>query len=196
MIKTSVLIATIAGALSVFWGTALVRGQDKGPQPKIMRFDVVWWQNANSDEQQGFIYGYLDCRQIPKAAKASIVDYQNSVSISVKSQSTRDPNAITKAIESAAKTLKSRDTRGAEVYDGPHGFLDGGWWGDQPANWGDSDRGYLEGYLECALPPVTSQAVSKYQRAIDRHYASGTHDDDKIADVLQQLLKSASLHQD
>jgi hypothetical protein len=153
-----------------------------------LRFDATWWQHTNSDEQQGFVYGYLDCRQVPNAAKASIVDYQNAVSVSVKTHATNDTSAVTDAIEGAARTLKSRDTSGAENYSGPHGFLNGGWWGDQAANWGDSDRGYLEGYLACASPPVTVQVVKRYQIAINHHYASGHHDDDNIADVLRHLM--------
>jgi hypothetical protein len=58
-----------------------------------------WWHRATVDEQQGFIYGYLDCRQLPKAAKASISDYRDAVTLAMKSGGTRDANAVTKAID-------------------------------------------------------------------------------------------------
>jgi hypothetical protein len=38
-----------------------------------LRFDAQWWMAANNDEQQGFIYGYGDCRQPGKKPLAPIV---------------------------------------------------------------------------------------------------------------------------
>jgi hypothetical protein len=158
-----------------------------------LRFDAEWWNHVNGAEQQGFIYGYLDCRQLPKAAKASISDYQDGVTAAMKLQEANAPNAVAKAIEHASQTPKSRDTRGAENYDGPHGFLDGEWWGGfhgrpWPSELADADRGYVEGYLECVAPPVTVEAVRRYQKAINQHYASRGHERDKVADLLQTLL--------
>ena len=183
-----------------FMGIALAIGSSFGqaastPEtPDVLRFDAKWWQHTNSDEQQGFIYGYMDCRQPQKAAKASTVDYQNAVSDMMKSQKTSDPKAVTEAIEHAWKTLKPQEIdKSAEVYAGPHGFLDGESWGEFPGAWprnlAAADRGYLEGYLECASAPVTVRAVRRYQTAINQHYASGRHSHDKIADVLQRLMK-------
>jgi hypothetical protein len=161
-----------------------------------LRFDAKWWQHSESDEQQGFIYGYTDCRQPPKSSNASIVEYQNAVSAMMESQKMNDPNAVTKAIEQAWTTLKSSDIRGGENYGRPRGCLDGEWWGGfegkpWPPNLADDDGGYLEGYLECSSAPVTAQAVHRYQAALNRHYASGRYEHDKIADVLQGLLKSS-----
>ena len=65
-------------------------------------------------------------------------------------------------------------------------FLDGEWWGSLARR-----RGY-EGHLG-ASPPVTAHTVHRYQTAIDRHFASGRHDHDKIANVLLPLLKQAAV---
>ena len=162
---------------------------------KPMRFDATWWQHANSDEQQGFIYGYMDCRQPPNPSNASIVEYQNAVSVSMQDQKASDPNAVTKAIQHAWTTLRPRDIRGGEKYNRPHGFLDGEWWGSfegrpWPPSIADADQGYLEGYLECGYPPVTVTTVRRYQVSLNHHFALGRHDHDKVADVLKSFVTS------
>ncbi len=125
-----------------------------------LRFDSNWWERADSDEQQGFVYGYMDCRQPPKTSNASIVEYQTAVSEMVQSQKAMGGNAVTKAIEQAWTTLPSRDIRGGERYIGLHGFLDGEWWGSfegrpRPLNVADADQGYIEGYLACGSGRTT-----------------------------------------
>ncbi len=124
---------------------------------KPLRFDATWWQHANSDEQQGFIYGYMDCRLPPNPSNASIVEYQNAVSVSMKDQKATDPNAVTKAIEHAWTTLRSRDIRGGEKYSKPNGFLDGEWWGGfegrpWPPNIADADRATWKATLNAVTP--------------------------------------------
>lgn len=87
----------------------------------------------DGNEQQGFIFGYLDCRQPPNPANASITAYQNSVSEMIEAGKTSDQRIVTKAIEHAWKTLKSQEIdKSAEVYARPHGFLDGEWWESFP----------------------------------------------------------------
>lgn len=192
--KTSTRFFSIMIVVGLMFGCSVGRVQGAASDSEALRFDGVWWQHANDDEQQGFIYGYQDCRQPPKVAQASIVDYQKAVSAAVGNGKSGESDVVTKAIENAWTTLKSRDTRGGESYSGPHGYLDGEWWGSFQGPWpssvADADRGYLEGYLDCASAPVMVQAVRRYQAAINQHYASGRHDHDKIADVLQRLLKS------
>lgn len=188
---TRFLSITIVAGLTLGFPICHVDSVASGP--RVLRFDAEWWKQANSSEQQGFIYGYWDCRQPSKAAKASIDDYQQAVSAALGTERNADPDAVTKAIEYAWTTLKSRDTRGGEFYSGPHGYLDGEWWGEYtdswPSNVAEMDRGYVEGYLECSSTPVTVQTVRRYQTAINQHYASGLHSHDKIADVLHPLLK-------
>jgi hypothetical protein len=162
-----------------------------------LRFDAQWWKAANSNEQQGFIYGYGDCRQSGKKPVVSIVDEQAFVSKTLNSRNSGAPDGVVAAIHLAWKTMRSQEIpKNAEVFSGPHGFLDGEWWGGFTGSWppglADADRGYLEGYLECASPPVTAQTVHRHQTAIDRHFASGRHDHDKIANVLLPLLKHAA----
>jgi hypothetical protein len=167
--------------------------RSEGQHPTSLRFDVNWWQQANSDEQQGFIYGYIDCRRPSKSAGASIVDYQNAVSAILKQKETNSSGEVTEAIDRALTVLKSKASRSGENYSGLHGFLDGEWWGEfsgsRPWKIASNDRGYVEGYLACGTAPVTDETVREYQSAINRYYALGHHSHDKIADVLQRLLK-------
>ena len=160
-----------------------------------LRFDATWWRHADSDEQQGFIYGYMDCRLPPKPSNASTLEYSNAVSAMMRSQKASDPNAVTTAIEHAWRTLKSRDIQGGKNYGGPHGLLDGEWWGGfegrpWPPNVVDADRGYLEGYLECSSAPVTVTMLRRYQAFLNQHFASGRYEHDKLADVLKSFPKS------
>jgi hypothetical protein len=148
-----------------------------------IRFNAEWWQQANSDEQQGFIYGHLDCRQTLHVAKASIVDYQDAVTKLLKSRKGSERKTVAAAIEGALKTVPPRDSKGAEQYGGRHGFLDGEWWEQ-----GASGRGYVEGFLDCGgSAPVTVQAVHRYEVALDQHFSSQRHEHDKIANVLARL---------
>lgn len=170
------------------------RVQGAASEPGVLHFDPKWWHQADSEEQQGFVYGYRDCLQPPNAPLVGVDDEQAFVTKTVDSQPPGTPNAVTAALHLAWKTLKSQKIeKGGEVFAGPHGFLDGEWWGDfsgpRPSEVASNDKGYVEGYLECASRPVTVQAVHRYQTAINLHYASGRHSHDKIADVLQRLLK-------
>jgi hypothetical protein len=176
-------------------GSALSQVLSTPKASDVLHFDPAWWKQADSDEQQGFIYGYLDCLQPAGAPEISINDVQAFISKTLASQKQITPNAVTVAIKLSLTAMKPRKIlKGGEVFTGPHGFLDGGWWGGfegpWPPNVTDEDRGYLEGYLECSSPPVTIQAVGRYQAAINQHYASGKYEHDKIADVLQRILRS------
>jgi hypothetical protein len=188
------LVVFILVAVSATFCCSTSRAQRAGSDQSVLRFNAGWWQHVDGDEQQGFIFGYLDCRQPPNPAKASITAYQNSVSGMIEAGKTSDQTIVTKAIEHAWKTLRPQEIdKSAEVYARPHGFLDGEWWGEfsgsWPSNLASMDRGYLEGYLECSSAPVRVQVVHRYQTAINQHYASGRHSHDKVADVLNSLLK-------
>ena len=191
-VALSVLICASCGCLA--------RADSPTKNSDALRFDAQWWMAANSDEQQGFIYGYGDCRQPGDKPLVSIVDEQAFVSKTLNSRNSGAPNGVVAAIHLAWKTMRSQVIpMNAEILSGPHGFLDGEWWGGFTGSWpsglADADRGYLEGYLACASSPVTVQSVSRYQTAINRYYASGHHDHDKIASVLKPLLKETAAHQ-
>ncbi len=193
----SLLKRTLVASLSLLFACSVLSGMQVAPG--TLRADSRWWQRASGDEQRGFIYGYQDCRQPAKVAKASITDYQNAVSETLKAVDPNDPKAVTKAIEHAWTTLPSRDITGGEIYSERHGYLDGDWWGGFDGPWppalASADRGYVEGYLMCSSAPVTSEKVGRYQAEINRHYASGQHDRDKIAVVLERLRKRQSTTQ-
>lgn len=154
------LVVFILVTVSATFCCSTSGAQRAGSDQSVLRFNAGWWQHVDDDEQQGFIFGYLDCRQPPNPAKASITAYQNSVSGMIEAGKTSD-----------------------------HGE----WWGEFSGSWPSNlvsmDRGYLEGYLECSSAPVRVQLVHRYQTAINQHYASGRHSHDKVADVLNALLK-------
>lgn len=192
-IGASTMTASIVFIINLVLVCFISRAQSTVSDPVVLRFNAKWWQHADSDEQQGFIYGYTDCIQPVKAPVVSIVVEQTFVSTALDSQKPDAPKTVPAAIKVAWASLKSEKIPpGAEVFGGPHGYLDGEWWGGFRGPWpselASSDRGYLEGYLECSSVPVTVQAVRRYQVAINQHYASGRHSQDKIADVLQRLL--------
>jgi hypothetical protein len=195
MRRTSVCRRGIVALLLVLcFGCVPLQSQARAADFGVIHFDARWWRHANSDEQQGFIYGYGDCRQPVNRPTVSIVDEQTFVSKALDSHEAGTPTSVTAAIQRAWNTLKSQKLLpGAEVFSGPHGYLDGEWWGGFDGPWPSylesADRGYLEGYLECSSAHVTSEAVRRYQVAINHHYASGRHSPDKIADVLQSLLR-------
>lgn len=187
-------LPSILAAFCVLVAMATVNSSGQTPvpaqHPDLLRFDANWWHRVDSNEQQGFIYGYMDCREPPKASSASIKDYQDAVTKSMDLR--RHSMAVTEAIEHAWRTLPSRQVSGGENFSERHGFLDGAWWGsgfqNLPSDPTVADRGYLEGYLECSSPPVKVSSVRAYQKAINKHYESGVHEQDKIANVLEPLL--------
>jgi hypothetical protein len=184
----------VAVLLLVVCLTSFVLAQTK--QDTALSFDAHWWLNdISTNEQDGFVYGYRDCFQPQRAAVGSNVDYRDFVTNALSSTAPDAPRTAPAAIQLAWKTMKSRTPLpGGEVHKGPHGFLDGSWWGEfdgaRPPDVANSDRGYVEGYLACAAPPVTEARVQRLQAAIDAHYASGERENDAIAVVLQRLLKN------
>ncbi len=164
-------------------------GQVPSSQGTVLKFDRKWWLQASSSEQQGFVYGYLDCRQYASPAKTSVNVYQQAVSKLLNGD--RRPDSVPAAIDHASITLPSRSLSGGESYSGPHGFLDGEMWGNFsgsfPPDVTAQDRGYTEGYLACALSAVHSVAVTHYQTLVTKYYASGRHDHDAIADVMKSI---------
>jgi hypothetical protein len=173
--------------------TVALPGQTK---QTVLHFDAMWWINDAPDtERDGFLYGYRDCVQPHGAASGSIVEYRELVTKLLSSGAPSSPRSVTSAIHTAWKTLNAPPPLvGGEVYDGPHGFLDGSWWGgfaenNRPREVAESDRGYLEGYLACAAPPVTEDRVRRLQAAVNTHYATGEHESDFIAVVVHRLVK-------
>jgi hypothetical protein len=166
----------------------------RSPHVRTLRFDSVWWNQADGDEQQGFLYGYEDCFQPKHPPNVSIDEEQNFVAGALQSEKRE---SVPAAIRYSWKTVQSTPIlQGAEMWSGPHGYLDGGVWGGfegqaWPFKVTGEDRGYIEGYLECDAPPVTVTEVKHYQSAMNRHYASGRYEHDKMAIVLQNLMKSA-----
>lgn len=150
-----------------------------------MDFNSTWWNHALSDEQQGFIYGNQDCRQPKHAASGSIVDYQEFVTNHI----SKTPNSAITAIKTAEHEMKPRKIpKGGETWSGPHGYLNGGWWGLPDLNSSYQQRGFVEGYMSCAVGQVDARAVQKYVDEINKHYARPKTENDAIASVLQPLL--------
>jgi len=152
------LVVFILVTVSATFCCSTSGAQRAASDPGVLRFDAEWWHQADSNERQGLICGYRDCRQAANAPIVSITDEQAFVSKAVDSQKPKTPAAVTVAIHLAWKTMKSQKIeKGAEVFTGPHGFLDGEWWreftGPWPSDAATMDRGYLEGYLKCSSAP-------------------------------------------
>ena len=167
---------------------------------EIIHFNAKWWNQANNDEREGFIDGYLDCLQPPKSQspEVTISKYQESISRTLE---LHPGKSVTQAIHHAQLTLKSDEKHpgweSAEIWSGPHYYSTGGYWGGGfdthwPQNLIDRDRGYLEGYLQCFAPPVNRKTVARYQREINQHYEPEKREDDSIAVVLQHLIKASN----
>jgi hypothetical protein len=152
-----------------------------------LSFDRAWWDQLHSKEQSAFIFGYLDCRQLPRTPNVPAEKYQEFIA----SRKTSGPRAIPTDIECATHKLKSTPIeRGAETWPEPHGWLDGAYWGTgqvQPG-WRDTQRGFVEGYLACAKSDATTADVAYFVRKIDLHYLDPNKEHDKIANVLNPLL--------
>jgi len=152
-----------------------------------LRFDRGWWNHLHNEEQTAFISGYLDCRQIPHAPEVSAEKYQEFIS----SRTSDGAKAIPRDIERGAHRLKSDPIpKGAEIWPESHGWLDGAYWGSGSVQsaWSETQRGFVEGYLACAKPDVTTSDVSYLVKKIDLHYLDAKKEHDKIADVLKTLL--------
>jgi hypothetical protein len=150
-------------------------------------FDRAWWNQLNSEEQTAFIFGYLDCRQLPHRPNVPAEKYQEFIA----SRTSSGPRAIPLDIELATHKLKSAPTpEGAETWHEPHGWLDGAYWGSGPvqSGWMGTQRGFVEGYLACAKSDAITADVGYFVRKIDRHYLDTKKEHDKIADVLNPLL--------
>jgi hypothetical protein len=156
---------------------------------QTLTFNEKWWSHTLSDEQQGFIYGYQDCRQPKNAVVGSIVDYQDYVTHYLESHRVPDRQSVPFAIRTAEQHMKPRvPLKGGETWSGPHGYLDGGWWGLPDRNSLFQQRGFVEGYLFCATRKVNISSVEHYVDKVNAHYAAKSTERDAIADVLKPLI--------
>ncbi|SNT18379.1 hypothetical protein SAMN05421770_1059 [Granulicella rosea] len=180
--KRGLLSTSSSTLIALSLATSMAVAQTASP----LRFDERWWNQAIHDaEREGFVAGYLDCLQSAHLG-ASYADYIQYVSANVSDQ----PDSVPKTIQSATREMKSKAVlKGGENWSGPHGFLDGDYWGTGPVNhWLDSQNAFVEGYLACRQPPVTKRAVDRYTAAINRHYANPKLHRDKIANVLEEII--------
>ena len=168
---------------------AVTVGAQVSAGAQILTFNEKWWTSALSDEQQGFIYGYQDCRQPKNAAVGSIVDYQNYVTHYLEAHRASSGELVPIAIHTAEKNMTPRTPlKGGEIWPGPHGYLDGGWWGLPDRNSLFQQQGFVEGYLLCATGKVDVSSVRHYVNEVNRHYATKNTEHDAIAEVLKPLI--------
>ena len=182
--STSRIASVLCIGACLFTQTLISQTVDSKP----LRLDEKWWNHEiHDDERQGFLAGYLNCRQFRHAVPATYVDYESFVRDHVSDKA----NSVPEMIEIASRRMKPRNfPKGGEVWPGPHGFLDGGYWGSGPVQrgWIELQRGFVEGYLSCLRLPVTPSSVDHYVQELDRHYADEAREHDFIADVLKRLL--------
>jgi hypothetical protein len=181
MTPSSIFLITVTIGTQVFAGA------------QTLTFNKKWWNSTLSDEQQGFIYGYQDCRQPKNAAAGSIVDYQNYVTHYLETHKTSHAQPVPFAIRTAERNMAPRIAlKGGEIWSGPHGYLDGGWWGLPDRNSLFHQQGFVEGYLFCATGKVNISSVGHYVNKVNAHYASKNTEHDAIADVLKRLIAKQS----
>ena len=163
-----------------------------------VRFDSAWWTNANTNEQYGFVVGYLDCLEDSKRIPAaSYKDFQDFVSTSVKSASNAADLTIPAILNSSLLSIKPQlKDPGAEVSKERHGWRDGEWWGWTQAadsQFSDEHKGYVGGFSSCVSgsPVSDTHEIDRIVTALDRYYASENHDSRKIAYVIRPLITSS-----
>lgn len=170
------------------------RSQAHGPQ----RFDGSWWAAADSEEQQGFIVGFLDCyydtvkRRV--TSEAFTEEYQKAVSEFYVAHPNQNSTTVPETMVRLVQTLKSsrKALPGGEVWNESHGYFDGGYWNQST----DKERlGFLEGYIQCyknymRRPRVRfSRSVEEYSGLLTKYFGDPkvNHEKEKIAHVLHRL---------
>jgi hypothetical protein len=204
--KIFMLVFLIAG----LW-TIIALGQDNGSAPITrqaigqQRFDRKWWTSVDSDEQQGFIIGFSDCygdtlrRKV--TSDATNVEFLKAMNDFYTTHTDQNPTEVPELVIRLSRTLKSsvHHLPGAEVWNEPHGYLDGQYWNEST----EKERlGFLEGYIKCyqdyaRRPRVRfSCTAAEYSGLLTRYFenpsASADHTDEKIAHVLHRFGESLS----
>jgi hypothetical protein len=166
--------------------------------PGEKRFDGKWWSAADSDEQRGFIIGYIDCyydtvrRRV--RSKAITEEYQKALSEFYAAHPDKSSSTVPEVMAKLVQTLKTTVQRqpGGEVWNERHGYLDGQWWREST----ERERiGFLEGYTSCYQQYVKTQRVrfsltaEEYSERLTKYCEdpSVDHTNEKIAKVLHRL---------
>jgi hypothetical protein len=153
-----------------------------------IHFNDAWWEKARNQEQEGFIWGYLDSPCIPPIS-ASGNDYIQFLNDYLPKHPTV---SVPAAMHVAATRMEPRKVvKGGDIWTEAHGFMDGDWWGDSHHGELDEKSGYVEAYLACKTGFASSHDVAKYVDAIDKYYDLPKHEHTKIAYVLEPLITKA-----
>ncbi len=120
-----------------------------------------WWQSAPTEEQLGYVAGYIDCI-VCDAGHSSLGKeswYALAPRISARyaerpDTATQPVSAILKALMNEASTT-SPPAAGGEQYLEKHGFFDGEYWRQSEP---EHRLGFIEGYLDCWRTEVTKGA--------------------------------------
>jgi len=184
--------------------TAIALGQDMESAPfKLQatgqqRFDRKWWTSVDSEEQQGFILGFSDCYGDTLRHKvrsdATNVEFRKAVNDFYTTHTDQNSTDVPELVIRLLRTLKSsvHQLPGGEVWNEPHGFLDGQYWNESTEN---ERTGFLEGYIKCyenytRRPRVRfSRTASEYSELLTRYFENpgADHTDEKIAHVLHRF---------
>ena len=162
------------------------------------RFDGKWWTSLDSDEQYGFIVGFIDCYQDTLRRKirsrATTQEYQRALDQFYAKHTDKNSVPVTDLMVTLVQTLKTSThyLPGGEVWTEPHGFLDDQYWREST----DKERiGFLEGYIHCyqkymRRPQVRfSRTAEEYSELLSKYFDDPAvdHTDEKIADVLHRF---------
>jgi len=98
--------------------------------------------------------------------------------------------AIPTALTSATNSMREPPpSPGGEYYPGPHGWLDGDWWGVGLDGHEFYQTGYVEGYLQCNSHRVLMEQVKRGIQEVDRGYAH-VPVSTPVAHVLQHAINA------
>jgi len=139
---------------------------------------------SRQDEHWDFIYGFTDCGRALQSG-LNTAQYEDFVSAHVD----LDPNSVPKLINLAPRRVRAlKQLSGGEVWTEKHGFNDGDLWGDSAVE----GRVWVEGYLACKGQRIDVRTADRYVQLMLRHYSNPKRHLDKLADVLEPLLKKSS----
>lgn len=136
------------------------------PPKEIIAYEGRWWASAETEERAGFIWGASDCLSsdadlqgfwgTDEAIDAAISKYYRV--------HLREENLSIMEVwgKVGSSVHEPEHPEGGEIYDHPHGFLDGNWY---KMEFYPKRIGYLQGYLGC-LKTYVNDPPQSYSHTI------------------------------
>jgi hypothetical protein len=158
-------------------------------------YDGNWWAAADHYERDGFFWGAADCQKwdahVPVSYDTSDEAFEAITRYYDAHRGSRALPVVEVWKRVAAQVPIPKPLKGGEVWNNPHGFLNGFWY-QQGA---ESRRfGFLEGYIGC-LRTYIKGSVESYAKPIQYYddniwgytKAHPKAEDEAIADILRRF---------